>query len=70
MPQEQHVKNQSLANPMKVDLNKSQLDLKNKFSRDVIKTDLDPLYILNRLDELESKLYITRYNRGNCLFNY
>ena len=45
------------------------LNMKNLFHQKKTQTDLDPDYILDKIDELTKNLYINNNNKGNKLFN-
>ena len=51
-----------------VNLDRIINNIKNKFSRNIMKTDLTPDYILNVINNLEYELFITKNNPGNHLF--
>tara|TARA_B110000259_G_scaffold169063_1_gene198635 strand:- start:921 stop:6944 length:6024 start_codon:yes stop_codon:yes gene_type:complete len=42
---------------------------KNSFHQKKTQTDLEPDYILDKIEELNKNLYITKNNKGNKLFN-
>ena len=51
-----------------VNLDRIIHNIKNKYSRNVLKTNLTPQYILKQLHKLEYELFVTKENPGtNCL---
>ena len=51
-----------------VNLDRLIHNIKNKYSRNVLKTNLTPQYILKQIEKLEYELFITKDNPGNHLF--
>ena len=52
-----------------INIDRVLLNIKNKFSKNVRKTSLNPLDILREINDMESSLFLTRTNPGNKMFN-